>query len=73
MVCWRWFNSVLKEAGVEVTEENEEKVEEVIHKFIGETSKYGRCSHDWRKVGKIIKTDETERKKLIERLEAIRV
>ena len=28
--CWKWFNAILKEAGVEVTDENSEKIEEVI-------------------------------------------
>lgn len=66
MGCWRWFKGVLKEAGVEVTDENREKIDEVI----GETSKYERCSGDWRKVGKQIKADENEKKKLIEKLQA---
>ncbi len=71
MGCWRWFNKALKEAGVEVTEENEDKVEEVIHEFIGETSKYGSCSHDWKKAGKKMREDEADREKLIENLRAI--
>ena len=43
MGCWRWFKGVLKEAGIEVTDENREKIEEVIHEVIGETSKYESC------------------------------
>ncbi len=70
MGCWRWFRGVLKEAGIEVTDENREKIDEVIHEVIGETSKYERCSGDWRKVGKQIKADENEKKKLIEKLQA---
>ena len=68
--CWRWFKGVLKEAGIEVTDENREKIDEVIHEVVGETSKYERCSGDWRKVGKRIKADENEKKKLIEKLRA---
>lgn len=30
MGCWKWFNKVLKETGVEVTDASEEKVEEII-------------------------------------------
>jgi hypothetical protein len=52
MGCWRWFTKVLQEAGVEVNEDNEAKVEEVIHNYIGEQSKYGRCSGDGRKLEK---------------------
>jgi len=68
MGCWRWFRGVLREAGIEVTDENREKIDEVIHEVIGETSKYERCSGDWRKIGKQIKADEDEKKKLIEKL-----
>ncbi len=70
MGCWRWFKGVLKEAGIEVTDENREKIDEVVHEVIGETSMYERCSGDWRKVGKRIKADENEKKKLIEKVRA---
>jgi len=70
MGCWRWFNGVLKEAGVEVTPANREKIDNVIHEFIGKTSKYEHCSSDWKKANKI-KTDENERKKLVEALERL--
>lgn len=71
MGCWRWFNSILEEAGVEVTEEKRDKVDEVIHQYIGEKSRYGRCSADWRKARKEIKADEEMRRELIERLRGI--
>jgi len=64
MGCWRWFNGVLKEVGIVVTDENREKIEEVIHETIGETSKYESCSSDWRKAGKKLKVDENEKRKL---------
>jgi len=35
MGCWGWFKGVLKEAGIEVTDENKEKIGEVIHEVIG--------------------------------------
>ena len=65
---WEWFKGILKEAGIEVTDENREKIDEVIHEVLSQTSKYERCSSDWRKVGKQIKADENEKKKLIEKL-----
>jgi predicted Fe-Mo cluster-binding NifX family protein len=71
MGCWKWFNGALKEAGIKVTDENREKVDEVIHEFIGKTSKYEHCSSDWTKAAKKIKADEKEGKKLIERLRTI--
>ena len=70
MGCWRWFKGVLKEAGIAVTDENREKIDEVIHNVIGETSKYERCSGGWRTTGKQIKAYENEKKKLIEKLRA---
>jgi len=68
MGCWRWFDGVLKEAGVEVTDANREKVDEIIHQYIGEQSRYGRCSADWKKARKQIKADEEMRSELVERL-----
>jgi len=70
MGCWRWFKGILKEAAIEVTNENIHKIDAVIHEVIGETSKYERCSGHWRKVGKQIKADENEKRKLIEKLQA---
>jgi predicted Fe-Mo cluster-binding NifX family protein len=71
MGCWKWFNSILKEAGIEVTDENRDKIDEVIHKYIGEQSRYGRCSADWRKSRKEIKADEEMSKELIEKLQSM--
>ena len=69
MSCWKWFNKVLKEAKVEVTDENREKVDNVIHQYIGEQSRYGRCSADWRKARKEVQANEQMRRELIERLQ----
>jgi thermostable 8-oxoguanine DNA glycosylase len=69
--CWRWFESVLKEAGLEITDDNREKIEKVIHKYIGEQSNYGRCSSDWKKARKKIKADEKMREELVEKLKGI--
>ena len=35
MGCWKWFNELLKEAGIAVTDENRDRIDEVIHKYIG--------------------------------------
>jgi len=71
MGCWRWLNTVLKEAGIEVTDENREEVGEVIHQYIGEQSSYGRCSAEWRKARKEIQADEEMRNELIDRLRSL--
>jgi len=68
MGCWKWFNSVLKEAGIEVTDENREKIDEIIHQYISEQASYGRCSADWRKARKEIQANEQMKRELIEML-----
>jgi hypothetical protein len=71
MGCWKWFNKVLDEAGVEVTDANKERVDEVIHLYIGEQSQYGRCSADWRKARTEIQADEAMRQELIDKLQSL--
>jgi len=70
--CWRWFNRILNQAGIEVNEVNEETIEKIIHEFIGEKVKYKRCSTDWRKTRKTINEDEILKGELISRLKTIK-
>ena len=62
---------MLDEAGVEVTDTNRELVDEVIHQYIGEQSRYGRCSADWRKARKEIQADKVMRQELINKLQSM--
>jgi hypothetical protein len=71
MGCWKWFDVVLKEAGVKVTDKNKDKVDKVIHRYVGEQSSYGRCSTSWSKARKEIQGNETMKKELIEKLRAV--
>ena len=71
MGCWKWFNVVLKEAEVNVTDANKNEVDDVIHKYIGEQSSYGRCSADWRKARKEINESPEMRSELIQKLKAL--
>jgi hypothetical protein len=71
MGCWKWFGKVLDEAGLEVREENAEAIEEVIHEYVGEQSKYGRCSADWRKARKEVQADPDMRAELVEKLRSL--
>ena len=71
MGCWKWFNSVLKEAEVEVTDKNKEKVDGIIHKYISEQSSYGHCSADWRKARKEIQENKKMKQELIEKLRSL--
>jgi hypothetical protein len=61
----------LKEAGVEATAENKEKIDVVIHKYIGEQSSYGRCSPDWKVARKEIAGDEKMKAELIAQLKKL--
>lgn len=70
MGCWKWFGGILKEAGVTVTPQNRAKIDEVIHKHIGEHSSYEHCSAGWTAKGKKVKMDEKEKKKLIDAVKA---
>ena len=69
MGCWKWFNKVLKEAKIEVTDENGEKVDKIIHQYIGEQARYGRCSADWKNARKEVQADVEMRQELVERLQ----
>jgi len=68
LTCWKWFNVVLKEANIPLTEENQEKIDKIIHKYIGEQSMLGRCSADWKKASKEIKANPEMKNELISKL-----
>jgi hypothetical protein len=70
VTCWKWFDGILKEARVKVTDANKEKIDKVIHNYVGQQSSYGRCSADWRKARKEIQEDEAMKKELIAHLQA---
>ncbi len=71
MTCWKWFDSVLKEAGVKVTDKNSEKIDAAIHRYIGEQSSYGHCSADWKKARKEIEANKKMKGELILKLKAL--
>ena len=33
MGCWKWFNSVLQEANVTITDKNKTKIDDLVHKY----------------------------------------
>jgi hypothetical protein len=71
LTCWKWFGGVLKEANVQVTAKNKEKIDGFIHKYIGEQSIMGRCSPDWKKARKEIQDNPEMRNDLILKLRAL--
>jgi ABC-type iron transport system FetAB ATPase subunit len=60
----------LKEADVQLEAHNQEKIDKIIHKYIGEQSSYGRCSADWKKASKEIKANPEMKNDLISKLKA---
>jgi hypothetical protein len=73
--CWIPFKRVLKEAGVEasvkeieVSAVKRDRIDEIIHQYMGEQARYGHCSADWRQVKTAVKTNEELRNKLVEGL-----
>jgi len=71
MTCWKWFDEILKEAGLKVTETNKKKIDTVIHQYIGQQAILGHCSSDWKKARKEIQADEKMKKELTEKLKVI--
>jgi hypothetical protein len=71
MGCWKWFNKVLKEADLTVSDKNEAKIEEIIHKYIGETSNLGKCSADWKKARVQIQENLEMKAELIAKLKTL--
>ncbi|NLI73214.1 MAG: hypothetical protein GX369_00360 [Euryarchaeota archaeon] len=68
MACWNWFNNILEEAGVEVTEDNRDFIDAVLEQYLSERSAQGRCSRIPSKASDQISGDRNLRDELIERL-----
>jgi len=71
MGCWKWFNSVLQEVNVTITDKNKAKIDSVIHKDIGEQSSYGNCSANWKKARVQIKESPKMKGELIAKLKTL--
>lgn len=70
MSCWKWFNTVLEEAGVEVTEENRDRIDKVIQDYVENNSSVGRCSAVLQEAGSQIAEDRGMKRELIQRVKA---
>ncbi len=56
---------------MQVTDANKEKIDAVIHKYIGEQSSYGRCSPDWKKARDQIKESPEMKQELLKKLKTL--
>ncbi len=57
---------------MQLTSDNQEKVDKIIHKYIGDQSSYGHCSPDWKKASKEIKSNSEMRNELVSKLKAMK-
>ncbi|NLK26609.1 MAG: hypothetical protein GX307_08580 [Euryarchaeota archaeon] len=71
MPCWRWLNSVLEEAGVEVNDENRERIDQVIHDYVVDQASHGRCSMIIEEASQQIAGDSGMRRELIDKLQQV--
>ena len=68
MGCWKWFDNLLKTAGIEVTDENRDEINRIIRQYIGAKASYGNCSANWREARKTLKDNEQIRQEVIRKL-----
>ena len=68
MSCWKWFNIILEEAGVEVTEENRERIDQAIREYVNDRSSYGKCSAVMKEASSQITEDKNMHQELIEKV-----
>ncbi len=71
MACWKWFGALIKETGIEVRDDNQEKIDSIVHKYLNKQISYGRCSPNRKVVRKQIESDERMRKGLVEKPKAL--
>jgi hypothetical protein len=71
LTCWKWFSAILAEANVTVTDKNKAKVDNFIHKYVGEQSRLGKCSADWKKARDEIKANPKMKAELLAKLKTL--
>lgn len=70
MSCWKWFNTVLDAAGVEVNEENRDRIDQVIQDYVENNSSIGRCSAVMSEASSQIAEDRGMKRELVQRVRA---
>jgi len=63
-----WFSPVIEDAGVLITDENSDRIEEVIRDYVDASASSGRCSRDLREAGAQIAADGALRRELAARV-----
>ena len=69
MSCYlRHIKDIIDEAGIAITPENREQVDEAIHQAVGVA--YKNCPATWKKIKDEIRTDEEKRGALVKQLQS---
>lgn len=72
MSCYfRHMKDLLDEAGIEVTKENKQEVDRIVHEFVGVD--YKDCSPAWRKVKEDVLADPRRRAALVRKLKSAKL
>ena len=66
MSCIEWFEEMLQQEGIAVTEENREAVDRAIRRFTDKHVSVGECSPDWKLVRMEVSKDPMLRKRLVD-------
>ena len=72
MSCWKWLDTILREAGIDEAAlcwpQNKEEIDEVVRQYVSEQASGGRCSKDWEKAGTEIGANEQMKRELTKNL-----
>jgi hypothetical protein len=65
---FRHMKDVLDEVGVVITPENKKEIDRILHGIAG--VEYKNCSDAWKKIKEMVKGDEAERERFVEKMKA---
>lgn len=68
MTCGKWFEDMLSQEGIRVTDANRDAIDRVIHQYTGEHAAYGRCSEDWKSSRERLENDSELRGQMMDRI-----
>ena len=71
MACWKWFDKALKEAGIQITAKNKARVDDIIHRYIGDKAAYGRCSAQWKSAKTTVQGNPQRMQELVSQLRSV--
>lgn len=66
MSCIEWFEEILRQEGIAITEDNEKAVDRAIRKFTDQHVSATKCSPDWKIIRMEVSKDPLLRQRLVE-------